>query len=545
MASADTNRSYLAIDLKSFYASVECVERGLDPLDAHLVVADQTRTDKTICLAGSPALKAEGVPGRPRLFEVVQLVRGINARRRALAPARRLEGSSHFASELAADPSLALDYIVAKPRMAYYMEYSTKIYEIYLRYVAPEDIHIYSIDEVFIDATDYLKLYGLTPRELVTKLIREVLRETGVTATAGIGSNLYLAKIAMDINAKHSPADADGVRIAELDEDSYRRTLWAHRPITDFWRVGRGTAKKLASLGLYTMGDVARCSLGSPSEFHNEDLLYKAFGVNAELLIDHAWGWEPCRMEDIKHYRTENNSISSGQVLMRPYPIESARLIVREMTDMLVLDLVEKKLVTDQLVLDLGYDTENLSEGKAFRGAVETDRYGRRIPKPAHGSIRLPRACSSTRIIMDAAMELFDRIADKELTVRRINVTANHVVPERQPGTDGGSAASAGERHAAGAAAHAAGGRDPAAEERNGSAFGSLIGEQLDMFTDYAAREEARREEEEDLAAERRRQEAILSIKKRYGKNAILKGMNLEEDGTARERNRLIGGHKA
>ena len=510
------DRRYIAIDLKSFYASVECVERGLDPLGVNLVVADPTRTEKTICLAVSPSLKAEGVPGRPRLFEVVQKVREINARRRTAAPGHRLEGSSHVAAELAENPSLALDYIVARPRMAYYMQYSTRIYEIYLRYIAPEDIHIYSIDEVFIDATDYLKLYGLTAHELAMKMVREVLHETGVTATAGIGTNLYLAKIAMDINAKHSPADSDGVRIAELNEASYRRTLWEHQPITDFWRVGRGYARRLARIGLYTMGDIARCSLGKPSDFHNEELLYKTFGINAELLIDHAWGWEPCRMEDIKNYRSESNSLSSGQVLMKPYPYDSARLIVREMTDLLVLDLVEKRLVTDQMLLDLNYDASNLEKGGAvFSGKTEPDYYGRLVPRPAHGSINLKRACSSTRIIMDAVMELFDRIADPQLSVRRVVVTANHVVPEGQatvPDLD-----------------------DLAAEP----------GEQLDLFTDYDARRQAAEAESEELKAERRRQEAILSIKRRYGKNAIIKGMNLQEDGTTLERNRQIGGHKA
>ncbi len=565
-AAEDAQHIYIAIDLKSFYASVECVERGLDPLDANLVVADTTRSEKTICLAVSPPLKAEGVPGRPRLFEVVQKVREINAKRRAKAPGKRLEGSSHFASELVADPSLELGYIIARPRMAYYMEYSTRIYEIYLRYVAPEDIHIYSIDEVFIDATDYLRLYGLTAHQFAMTLVREVLAETGVTATAGIGTNMYLAKIAMDINAKHAEADADGVRIAELDEASYRRTLWGHRPITDFWRIGHGYARRLAKLGLYTMGDIARCSLGGPNDFHNEELLYKTFGINAELLIDHAWGWEPCRMQDIKSYRSENNSLSSGQVLMRPYPYESAKLIVREMTDLLVLDLVEKKLVCDQMLLDLGYDSveHQQSGGAGYRGTVEIDRYGRRVPKPAHGSVNLGRFCSSTRIIMDAVMELFERIADPKLSVRRVTVTANHVVPEGSgaaqksvQGTAGlGLDSDVAGESVAETAAHAGSSGAAARLSAGGSAFvpgndptaiddfPADVGEQLDMFTDYEGRAEARREEE-DLAAERRRQEAILAIRQRYGKNAILKGMNLQEDGTTIERNRQIGGHKA
>ena len=481
-------RTYIAIDLKSFYASVECVDRGLDPLNTHLVVADASRTEKTICLAVTPSLKSYGIPGRARLFEVVQAVRRINAERRRMAPGRCFRGGSHDHAALLADPSLELEYIVATPRMAHYMEVSGKIYGIYLRYIAPEDIHVYSIDEVFIDATAYLRTYGLSPHDLARKLIQEVLRETGITATAGIGPNLYLCKIAMDIEAKHIPADADGVRIAELDEAAYRRKYWTHRPLTDFWRIGHGIAARLEAAGLYTMGDVARCSLGKPWERYNEDVLYKIFGVNAELLIDHAWGWEPCTMADIKAYRPSANSLSIGQVLSAPYPFEKARLIVREMTDQLVLDLVDKGLVTDQIILSVGYDTVDAQQ------ATATDWYGRPVPKPAHGSANLPRPTSSTRLITDAMMELFDRIVAPDLSVRRVYVVAARVVRED-----------------------------------------SLDGVQLDLFDEPA----------EDESRERSRQEAILAIRKKFGKNAILKGMNFDDGATARERNAQIGGHKA
>ena len=503
----EKKRTYIAIDLKSFYASVECIERGLDPLTNHLVVADPSRTEKTICLAVSPSLKAYGIPGRARLFEVVEAVKTINARRQQKAPGHRFTGSSYKAAELAADPSLALDYIVAPPRMGHYIRYSAGIYDIYLRYVAPEDIHVYSVDEVFIDATDYLTSHGLTARELARRMIGEVLRATGITATAGIGSNLYLCKIAMDIVAKHCPPDEDGVRIAELDEDGYRRTLWAHRPLTDFWRVGRGIARKLEAHGLYTMGDVARCSLGGPDEFYNEELLYKLFGVNAELLIDHAWGWESCTIADIHAYRPQRNSVSSGQVLQSPYEFRKARLVVREMTDLLVLDLVKKGLMTDQVTLTVGYDVENLmdpSRRAAYRGEVTRDFYGREIPKHAHGTVRLSGHTSSTRTITEAMMALFDRVVDENLLVRRMVVAADNVLPEAKV---------RGEIAAA---------------------------EQLDLFSLATAERPAG-----DSDRERRRQEAVLSIQKRYGKNAILKGMNLEEGATARERNAQIGGHKA
>ena len=502
----EKQRTYIAIDLKSFYASVECVERGLDPLTNHLVVADNSRTEKTICLAVSPSLKAYGISGRARLFEVVEAVKAINARRRQKAPGHKFTGSSFREAELAADPSLALDYIVATPRMGYYIQYSTGIYDMYLRYVAAEDIHIYSVDEVFIDATEYLSTYGLTAHELARRMIGEVLRATGITATAGIGTNLYLCKIAMDVVAKRIPPDEDGVRIAELDEESYRRTLWTHRPLTDFWRVGRGIAKKLEAHGLYTMGDVARCSLGGPNDFYNEELLYHLFGVNAELLIDHAWGWENCTIADIHAYRPEQNSISSGQVLQIPYEFRKAKLVVREMTDLLVLDLVDKGLVTDQITLTVGYDVENLldpARRAAYKGEVTRDFYGRETPKHAHGTAHLSGHTSSTREITETMMALFDRVVDKNLLVRRMYVVANNVLPETQAR------------------------REIAAAE------------QLDLFS------LAEEKPAEDPKREKRRQEAVLAIRKRYGKNAILKGMNLEEGATARERNQQIGGHKA
>ncbi len=504
-------RTYIAIDLKSFYASVECKERNRDPLTTNLVVADKSRTEKTICLAVSPSLKSYGIPGRARLFEVVQKVREANASRRWKAPNRTFTGASDDSRELKDNPSLEIDYIVAPPQMALYMDYSTRIYSIYLKYVAPEDIFPYSIDEVFIDATDYLNTYHMTGRELAMTMIRDVLRTTGITATAGIGTNMYLCKIAMDIVAKHIEPDRDGVRIAELDEMSYRRKLWNHRPLTDFWRVGRGYAKKLEAHGMYTIGDVARCSIGKANEFHNEDLLYKLFGVNAELLIDHAWGYEPCTMELVKAYKPETNSVSSGQVLHCPYDYDKARLIVKEMTDQMVLDLVDKGLVTDQIVLTVGYDIENLTDPgrrRNYKGPVTTDRYGRRVPKHAHGTANLKRQTSSTKMILDATMELYDRIVDKNLLVRRINITANKLVDENQVSKD-------------------------------------MAYEQLDLFTDYKAKEEKEAKEEAALEREKRMQKAMLDIKKKFGKNAILKGMNLEEGATAKDRNEQIGGHKA
>ena len=427
-------RQYIAIDLKSFYASVECVERGLNPLTTNLVVADESRTEKTICLAVSPSLKSYGISGRARLFEVVQRVKEINRQRLAFAPGREFNGSSYENLKVKADPRLALDYIAAKPRMAHYMEYSTRIYDIYLKYVAPEDMHVYSVDEVFIDATTYLNTYQMTARQLAETMIRDVYETTGITATAGIGTNLYLAKIAMDIEAKHMQPDERGARIAELDEMSYRRLLWNHEPLTDFWRVGAGYQKKLHAQDLYTMGDIARCSLGGEDDYYNEDLLYKLFGVNAELLIDHAWGYEPCTMADIKAYKPSNNSIGSGQVLHCPYDFNKAKLIVREMADLLALDLVDKGLVTDQIVLTVGYDIENLNTAdkrKAYKGEVTTDYYGRKVPKHAHGTINLEQKTSSTKDIVNAAMKLYDRIVNKDMFIRRAYIVANHVIDEK------------------------------------------------------------------------------------------------------------------
>ena len=479
------NKIYIAIDLKSFYASVECVARGLDPLTTNLVVADPTRTEKTICLAVTPSLKALGIPGRPRLFEVVQKVRQLNYGRKT-----------------------PVTYIVAPPRMALYMKVSTQVYNVYLKYISPDDIHIYSIDEVFIDATNYLSLYHLTAHELAMKMVRDVLKTTGVTATAGIGTNLYLAKIAMDIVAKKMPADKDGVRIAELDEKTYREKLWSHQPITDFWRVGKGYAKKLAEYNLFTMGDIALCSNGDPNNFYSENLLYKLFGINAELLIDHAWGWEPCTIQDIKSFRPQANSISSGQVLQSPYTFEKGLLVIKEMTDLLVLDLVDKNLVTNQMVINVGYDIECLTNPKIrnnYHGEIETDGYGRLIPKAAHGSINLKNFTSSTEQIMQAVTELYNKIVHKNLLVRRMNVVASHVMYEND------------------------------VKENNY--------EEIDLFSE--SKEQNIEQTKTDLAKERNRQKAILSIQKKYGKNALLKGMNYEEGATGRQRNEQIGGHKA
>ena len=499
-------RTYIAIDLKSFYASVECRERGLDPMDTNLVVADESRTDKTICLAVTPSLKSYGISGRGRLFEVRQRVREANAGRRHDAPGRVLEGKSHFISELQQNPKLEIDFIIAPPRMAYYMEYSTKIYEVYLKYIAPEDIVVYSIDEVFMDVTDYLNTYKLSAHDLAMKIILDVIETTGITATAGIGTNLFLCKVAMDIVAKHIPADENGVRIAELDELTYRKTMWAHRPLTDFWRVGRGYAKKLEEHGMFTMGDVARMSE------YNEDLLYQLFGKNAELLIDHAWGWEPCTIKAIKAYRPSSNSLGSGQVLQCPYTAEKARLVLREMSELLALDLVSKKLVTDQIVLTVGYDIENLTDParrQRYHGPVIKDHYGRAIPKHAHGTERLDFYTSSTKKIMSAASALYDRIIDTDLLVRRLNIVAGHVLPENEaPSSEVGS-------------------------------------EQMDLFTDYDAIESQRKQEQIELDRERKMQETMLAIKNKFGKNAILKGMNLEEGATAKDRNQQIGGHRA
>ncbi len=495
------NRTYIAIDLKSFYASVECVERGLDPLDTNLVVADESRTEKTICLAVSPALKTFGTGGRPRLFEVVQKIRDVNKARKYHTPGKMFSGKSVFLSELNRNPFLAVDYIVAPPRMAKYMEISSRIYGIYLKYVAPEDIHVYSIDEVFIDATSYLKTYKLTPREFASKMILDVLKTTGITATAGTGTNLYLSKVAMDIVAKHIPADKNGVRIAKLNEMSYKRMLWAHRPITDFWRIGRGYAKTLEQNGMYTLGDVAERST------YDEDSLFALFGVNAELLIDHAWGIEPATIADIKAYKPQSNSLSNGQVLQEPYSCEKARLIVREMADNLSLDLAEKNLVTDKLTLTIGYDTESLINPQiaaAYHGEITTDFYGRSIPKHAHGTENLDRKTYSPHTIAEAAVRLFDRIINPKLLVRRVTICACGVTVKSEQ-TD------------------------------------EYEGEQLDLFTDYSAREA-------EIAAQKRDEDmqlAVLKIKHKFGKNAILKGMNFEDGATMRERNGQIGGHRA
>ena len=489
------NKSYIAIDLKSFYASVECIERGLDPLTTNLVVADNSRTEKTICLAVTPSLKSYGVSGRPRLFEVVQRVQEINATRLYRLKKNEFPGQSYSKKILDTNPDLKVDYIVAPPRMAFYMKYSTRIYNIYLKYVAPEDIHVYSIDEVFMDVTSYLNTYGLSAKELAQKMILDVLNTTGITATAGIGTNLYLAKIAMDIVAKHIPADENGVRIAELDEKSYREKLWEHKPLTDFWRVGRGYVKKLESVGIYTMGDIARCSLGKESDYYNEDLLRRMFGKNTELLIDHAWGYEPVTIADIKAYKPESNSIGSGQVLHCGTDFDKTKIIVREMTEMLVLDLVSKNLVTDQIVLTIGYDRENLldsSRMSKYKGEFSFDQYGRKIPKHAHGTANLDSYTSSTSVIVRAVLDLFSRIVDENLLVRRINMSANHVISEKE-----------------------------AKQDRY---------EQLNLFDMIAEKEDA--VDQEQLKKEKDIQKAILDIKKKFGKNAILKGMSLQEGAT-------------
>ena len=504
-------KTYIAIDLKSFYASVECRERSRDPLTTNLVVADPSRTEKTICRAVSPSLKKYGLSGRARLFEVIQKVNAANNIRKLKAPNHVFSGSSDDSTELQKNPSLKIDYIIAPPRMARYMEYSTKIYNIYLKYIAPEDIHIYSIDEVFIDVTHYLSTYNMTARELAMTMIQDILDTTGITATAGIGTNMYLCKIAMDIVAKHIEPDKNGVRIAELDEMSYRRLLWNHKPLTDFWRVGRGYSKKLEKIGLYTMGDIARCSIGKPTDYYNEELLYKLFGINAELLIDHAWGYEPCTMEDVKTYKPETNSISSGQVLHCPYEFDKARLVVKEMTDLMVLDLVDKGLVTNQIVLTIGYDIENITDknrSQSYKGTVTTNYYGKKVPKPAHGTTNLPKQTSSTTLITNAVMELYDKIVNKKLLIRRINIVANKLVDEHSV--------------------------------KNANKY-----EQLDLFTDYEILKKQREKENAESEREKRMQNTILDIKKKFGKNAILKGMNLQEGATAKDRNNQIGGHKA
>lgn len=544
------SKTYISIDLKSFYASVECMERGLDPLNTNLVVADASRTQKTICLAVSPSLKAYGIPGRARLFEVEQKVKEANARRQTRAPKNILDGKSVFATELNENPNLAIDYIAAKPRMALYMSKSTQIYDVYLRYIAPEDIYAYSVDEVFIDASGYLKTYGLNTHDFARLLVREVFKETGITATAGIGPNLYLCKIAMDIGAKHTEADADGVRIAELDEFSYRRLLWDHRPITDFWRVGRGYAKKLAKKSIFTMGDIARCSLGTSSDYYNEDLLYKMFGVNAELLIDHAWGYEPCTLAEVKSYRPQRKSLVSGQVLQNAYTYEKTRIVVREMMELLALDLVDKGLLTNQIVLTVGYDVENLSDPerrKAYKGEITVDGYGREVPKHAHGTGNLPFSTASTKLTTDCVLEVFDRVVDESLLTRRISITANNLVLESEYKRE--SEVASAEPEQISMFDMLAGGDDSQAPERVSSKEATVYSEQdkpnstmvAESISDSAANDKS----EDALEKEKQVQEAMLKIKKRFGKNAILKGTNLQEGATAKERNAQIGGHKA
>ena len=502
----DSNRTYIAIDLKSFFASVECVERHLDPLNTNLVVADKTRTSKTICLAVSPSLKAHGIGGRARLFEAEQRVKEVNMLRRMAAPQRRLTGKSCLDSELKEHPDWEVDFITATPRMSLYIDYSSRVYKAYLKYIAPEDIHVYSIDEVFIDATAYLPTYKQTAHELAMQMIRDVLRTTGITATAGIGTNLYLCKVAMDIVAKHMPADEDGVRIAELDEMSYRQQLWDYKPLNKFWRIGHGIASKLAHYGVDTMGKLARLSIT------DEDLLYRLFGVNAELIIDHAWGWEPCTIKEIKSYRPESCSFSNGQVLQCPYTFKKARVVIQEMADASSLKLVSLRMVTNQLVINVGYDVANLTDdniSSKYQGNIVTDHYGRMVPKSAHGSIRLNGYTSSSHAIIKAAADLFDRIVNPDLLVRKLNITTNNVIYE-----------------------------DCVSQEPAQPI-------QLDLFTDYEAQEKQKKAEEAQRAKERRMQEALLAIKQRFGKNAILRGLNFDEGATAIERNNQIGGHKA
>ena len=489
---------YVAIDLKSFYASVECVEHGFDPLTTNLVVADESRTEKTICLAVSPSLKSYGIPGRARLFEVVQKVKEVNQERVKKAPHKRFTGDSFYDDEVKSNPSLALNYYVATPRMAYYMKYSSKIYEIYLKYVSKDDIHVYSIDEVFIDVTNYLNTYKMTAHELAITMIRDILKTTGITATCGIGTNMYLAKIAMDVVAKKMPADKDGVRIAELDEMSYRKILWDHRPLTDFWRIGKGISTKLEKNGMYTQGDIARASLT------NEDKLYKLFGINAELIIDHAWGYEPARIKDIKSYKPTGKSISSGQVLKEPYKFDKAKLIIKEMTYSLSLDLVDKKVMTDQIVLTVGYDT---TSAIGYEGKITYDPYGRAMPKMAHGSINIGEYTNASSLMLEATLQLFDAIVDKNLTVRRMYIVANHILNESDVDNEHDI--------------------------------------QTDLFTNFEEIEKRNKEHKKSLEKEHDLQEAILKIHKKYGKNAALKMNSLEEGATAIERNGSIGGHKA
>ena len=502
-------KSYIAIDLKSFYASVECINRGLDPMQTNLVVADISRTEKTICLAVSPSLKSFGIPGRPRLYEIVQKINKVNENINMQYNKNGKIKKSCNITELNNNKTLNVDYIIAKPQMAYYIKCSNIIYNIYLKYISHEDIHIYSIDEVFIDATKYLKIYNMSAHDLAMAMIKDVLENTGITATVGIGTNLYLSKIAMDIVAKKMPADKNGVRIASLNEINYRKQLWAHTPITDFWRVGKGYAKKLAKYDLYTMGDIARCSLGKQNDGYNEDLLYELFGVNAELLIDHAWGYEPCTITEIKSYKPKNTSICSGQVLQEAYPFDKARLVVHEMIDLLVLDLVAKNLVTDQIVLTVGYDIENLTNTNInYNGEVVSDAYGRKIPKHSHGTTNLIKKSSSTKIIVNAVMQLFDKIVNNKLLVRRISISANHLV------------------------------------NINNCTENENI-EQLNFFDNCNISDTPNSINKDDLKKENSIQNTMISLKEKYGNNAIIKGMNLMDGATTIDRNKQIGGHNA
>ena len=494
-------KTYICIDLKSFFASVECVERGLDPLNTNLVVADIKRTEKTICLAVSPALKSYGIPGRPRLFEVISFTNKLNENRKRCLNNHVFSGESCFKSEIDKIPNLKLSYIVARPQMALYIKYSSKIYNIYLKYIASEDIHVYSIDEVFIDATSYLKIYKMSGRDLAMMIIKDVLKETGITATVGISNNMYLAKVAMDIVAKKAKADKDGVRIACLDEKKYRELLWDHKPLTDFWRVGRGYSKRLNDCGLYTMGDVAKCSI------ENEDLLYKVFGINAELLIDHAWGYEPCTIGEIKNYRPESSSLSSGQVLKEPYSFEDAKIVIQEMADSMALSLVEKKLVTNQIIINVDYDVSNIKGSNSYNGAFVYDRYNRKVPKWAHGTFNLDRYTSSSKLIIDGTLDVFEKCVDKKLLIRKLNLCVNNVVSKNKVKKQ-------------------------------------IKKEQLNLFDDYTKLDEQNEKKENELVREEKAQEAFVKIKNKYGKNAVLKGVSYKDKSMSKERNMQIGGHR-
>lgn len=493
-------KTYICIDLKSFYASVECVERGLDPLKTNLVVADEERSEKTICLAVSPSLKKYGIGGRARLFEVNEKVKEINKIRKKQNNYKPFISKSFNDDELKKDKTKELSFIIAKPRMAHYIDASAKIYSIYLKYLSSEDLFVYSIDEVFADITNYLKYYKLSPKELAAQIINDVYKQTGITATAGIGTNLFLAKVAMDIIAKHTKEDKYGVRIAELDEMTYRKQIWNHKPITDIWRVGKGIASKLEKYGIYTMGDIAKCSI------NNEDLLYKLFGINAELLIDHAWGWEPCTIKSIKSYTPDSKCITSGQVLDYPYDYQKTKLVIREMADLLALELTSKNLVTGKLTLTIGYDIQNINNN--YQGEITTDFYGRKIPKHAHGTITLNHKTSSSKTIMKSLVNLYDKIINPKLLTKRINLTAVDVTNEKL-------------------------------EEGKARYY------QLDLFSDAEKQNNLLEDLEKEETKERKLQGTLLNIKEKYGKNSILRLMDLEKDATTKKRNEQIGGHHA